>query len=246
MSAPWIPAAFRCFDERDWPEQGAWDLLQEEARHLQVRRVKPGSTLTLLNGKGAWAEARLLHLDKRSARVDILETRQQEQPFPQLSLCIGGLKASAWEEMLPHLVELGVNRIIRVETDHAVSLLKEGKLEAKRKRWREKCVQACKQCALAWLPELVIAESLDAVDLPPVDVELWASLQEDSRELRDVHSLLMDAKSLRIWVGPEGDFSEREQLWFRERHLPSVSMGPRILRAETAALSLAAWCRLSR
>lgn len=240
-------AAYRCFADEATLRPGGLTLSEEEARHLSaVRRVNAGDEVDVFNGRGQTARGTVLRAGKRDVVLCLGEPVTHPRPDPDITLVIGGLKQSAWDEMLRHAVELGVNRILRVQTDHTVAEVREGKSQAKLARWRERTLQAVKQSANPWLPELEMAASTaDAyAALGAETVQFVAALSGEATPPLPL-SPAEAASPLALWVGPEGDFSQSELEFLRERGVRFVTLGPRILRAETAALSWIAALRLT-
>lgn len=240
-----MPLPPRCFAEVDDLQPGGVVALSEaEFRHLaQVRRQPGGSEVLLLNGKGVLAAGTLEIQGKRGGLVRLTEVKNLPPPAPWIRLCVGGLKNAAWEEVLRHAVELGVNELVWVGSTHAVAEVKADRSEAKLERWRERCRQACKQSANPWLPVLrVTADVGQALALQPAPARrLVAALLPETEAWRRA---LGDAGALEIWVGPEGDFTTEEMAMLRQCDAVPVSLGPRICRAETAALACLARVRL--
>lgn len=237
---------FRCFADVERLEPGVLRLSPEESRHLaQVRRAGIGSEVMVLNGKGLRAWGRISGGEKKSVEVEIFRVETAERPTPELSLYVGGLKQAAWDEVLRYAGELGVNRLVWLQCDHAVAELKKERVGEKCQRWRDKLIQALKQCGNPWLPELEVLFSLEAsLEASGKAVtRLAASLEGSPVELSEAWHGGADG-GIAVWIGPEGDFSEREYLLLKERGVIPVSLGPRILRAETAVLATAAVLRL--
>jgi len=200
----------------------------------------------VLNGRGGIGDARLLELDRRQGVLQVDQVCQVPRSTPRVTLVIGALKQSAWDELLPHLVELGVERIVRWQSRHAVSDVPKEKREAKSHRWRERMIQACKQSANPWLPEIEWVEAPEQLEekLPQNARHVLASLSGETVLFRDWERGA-DEEPLVAWVGPEGDFTEEELNWIRSAFsADSISLGDQILRAETAALSLVTLLRL--
>ena len=237
--APYQPAP-RCWTE-DEMSVGGLTLEPSERRHLEkVRRVRIGESVGVLNGRGQMGKAILL----ADGEVELREVKQHPEPSPKLSLYIGALKQRAWEDVLRHSTELGVSRIVRVESTHAVSKI-EAKADKKRSRWRELLIEACKQSANPWIPELELASSVAEAcsdpDLP--EKGFVAQLGADASSLGQVLSDDLP-ESLAVWIGPEGDFTSTEYTSIRDAGMIPVTLGERVLRGETAALSLLSLLRL--
>ncbi|MCC5849677.1 MAG: 16S rRNA (uracil(1498)-N(3))-methyltransferase [Verrucomicrobia bacterium] len=237
--------AYRCFVDTPDLRAGSLTLDQAESLHLvKVRRAGPGEEVAVLNGHGQVGVARLVSAGKRDVVLEVERVETLPPPVPEITLAIGGLKQAAWDELLRHAVELGVNRIVRVQSDHAVADVQAGKEEAKLSRWREKMVQALKQSANPWMPELVIADSVGRAleRLPAANLQVVGAFSATATIRTEVNQAPPGA--ITLWVGPEGDFSDSELSRLREAGARLVSLGPRILRAETAALAMVAAVRL--
>ena len=238
MNAAAAPLAPRCWLEKAL-SPGPVELTASERRHLEkVRRLRPGNAVCVLNGIGQIGQGRLVD----SGTVEIEAVENAPRPIPDLRLMMGAVKHSAWEEILRHATELGVSTIVRVECTHSVSRL-DGNVSKKLGRWEDLLLEACKQSANPWRPELKMAASVqEAVDTG-YGSGVVAQLEEDARSIQEaLPQELPD--SLAVWVGPEGDFTAEEYQLIRGSGAVPVTLGPRILRAETAALSLLSRLRL--
>jgi 16S rRNA (uracil1498-N3)-methyltransferase len=240
-------AEFRCFADVESLVPGEVVLSEEESRHVaQVRRAGPGTPVSLLNGRGAVGEAFIERVEKRHTILRVEQVRMVSAPEPELTLAIGALKQAAWDEVLKHAVELGVNRVLRVQSQHSVSELDGGKAESKLARMRERLIQAAKQSANPWLPELLSAASLEeAFSVCPANaLQLLASLRTPAAAGLCEFLRQQEGGPRVLWIGPEGDFSASEEAFLLSKGAQALSLGPRILRAETAALSLCGAIRL--
>ena len=110
--------------------------------------------------------------------------------------------------------------------------------EKKRDKWREIAVEACKQCGQNRLPEIAVPGSPRAFfeKEEPSELMLIASLQPDARRIKSVLADHPNPRSVCVLVGPEGDFTPAELALAKSMGYRPVTLGPIILRAETAAL----------
>ncbi|WFB34788.1 RsmE family RNA methyltransferase [Kiritimatiellota bacterium B12222] len=240
MTAP------RCFSSEPELFPGLLELSKEEGRHLsRVRRISVAATVTVLNGRGTVAQGRVATIDRDRVSIELDQIHSIPPESPEITLVIGALKQSAWDEVLKHAVELGVNRIIRFQSQHAVSEIKAEKESKKNQRWQECMREACKQSGNPWVPELVLADQLETVrqHLPESAIELLAGLVGTPQSLAEVLPQRLPEKIV-VWIGPEGDFSPAEQQAIQSGGAQVVTLGSRVLRAETAALALLAHLRL--
>jgi 16S rRNA (uracil1498-N3)-methyltransferase len=105
-------------------------------------------------------------------------------------------------------------------------------------RWREIALEACKQCGNNWLPEIQSPQKTHDFlsTLPKHDLKLIASLQPDAEPLKKILGESGSLKSVLILIGPEGDFTPAELGLAKSAGCLPLSLGPLVLRAETAAI----------
>lgn len=225
---------------------------QEAAHALQVLRLKDGDLVELFDGAGGWAQASLQIRGKKDVQVLLqknLDPGPRSTRIP-LRLELAVLKGEAMEWAIEKCTELGVSEVFPILTDHCVIQLREDRgkgPDAFSERWSKIADQALKQCErvhrLVIHPPRKLQDHLATVPLLSGETRLWCDeAQLGSREtLLGSRLLQLKPTSVRILIGPEGGFSvvEREGLR-REKDTHPVSLGPWILRAETAALSAAA------
>jgi 16S rRNA (uracil1498-N3)-methyltransferase len=158
----------------------------------------------------------------------------------ELVLILGVPREQKMDLVVQKATELGVARILPVRADHAVMQVRSDNEDSKRERWNRIALNAAKQCGAAWLPEIAPAEDLETclTTLPGPAALLLCSLDPDALPLRStLQSIRVAApRAVAVLVGPEGDFSARERAVARNAGARPVSLGPRTLRSETAAL----------
>jgi 16S rRNA (uracil1498-N3)-methyltransferase len=232
----------RCFVPPDRLRLDVFDLDEAEARHaVQVLRLGPGDRVGLLDGAGGLAEGLLEEAGRRNARVRVVGRTSVPAPAVPVHLLVALLKGKALDLVLEKAVELGAASIVLLETDHGVARVPSEDVARKRETWRQTLVEAAKQSRNPWLPDLVGPVPVDAAAETAQesgDVLLLASLAAETRPLGTVLAgLPRQITGIRIAVGPEGDFTEREERRFRSAGALAIDLGPRILRAETAAIA---------
>jgi 16S rRNA (uracil1498-N3)-methyltransferase len=218
------------------------ELPEDEANHLtSVLRMRDGDPVEVLDGQGKYAAGKLVFARKR-VFVEIGEVHTENEPLLPAVLESAVLKGDAMDWLIEKCVELGMPHFQPVVTAHTVVRLQERKgPEAFRDRWQRIADQALKQCGrrTRMLVELPISlEELLSKPLGSTERRLW--LDEGSRSGTTPHlaQAFSQGPSFRILLGPEGGFSqgEREMLTRSDGILP-VSLGPWILRAETAGIA---------
>jgi 16S rRNA (uracil1498-N3)-methyltransferase len=214
-------------------------LSEDEAHHLtRVMRAGVGDEITLFDGSGWEFFGRIVEVGKRSAQLAIVSRRQvnRELPFP-LTIAVALPKGDRQKFLVEKLVELGVARLIPLETARGVAQAG----EASQERLTRAVIEASKQCGRNQL--MKVSHPLDMAGLIAGTTSSALRLVCDPRgePLRDFQAASGD---LLAAIGPEGGFSDQELSTFDKAGWDRVSMGPRILRIETAALALAAWASL--
>ena len=215
------------------------DDIARQAR--DVLRLRAGDAISLLDGAGGEYEATITEISRREVSVETGPRRPGlATPEPPITLCLGMLKAARLEFVLQKGTELGVAAFQPLVTERSVALADELS-EAKRRRYERILAEALEQCGGAWLPELqeplMLSAALAAVPSGALSLIPWeaasgqalAAALRRERETRPITGVW-------LFIGPEGGFSAAE-VALAERHgARAVTLGRRILRAETAAL----------
>lgn len=235
---------------------GAFTLKGPEAFHVvKVMRLPVGAELELFDGKGG----RFLGvIDKIGADGSVTgkvtkTVKADDARVPaKLDLYIGLLKASHWDEALDQCVQLGVASIVPVLTPRTVVLLHEvDRVKTKAERWSRLVMAAAKQCGRADLPPVrepvQFRDAIRAVKDKGLVLLAWEGMRGScaadalgpavraANEKRGDQPLLVS-----LFIGPEGGFSDEEVELARAEGAVVFGLGPRILRAETAAAAAAA------
>ncbi|PID38365.1 MAG: hypothetical protein CSA65_01740 [Proteobacteria bacterium] len=235
-------SARRVFLSIPLPSEGdALRLDGPDHHHLtRVLRLDAGAALLLVDSDGWAAEAEIIEVRKRELRLR-LSPRQRlpAPPLPRLSLLHGVARGGRSELVLQKATELGVDRLCPVLCDRSVARPREA--ESKRVRWLEVVRQAARQSERTRLPEVSAPQPLSEALM----------VARGRRELRLVAALggqplsshvepLREAEAVTLLVGPEGGLTENEVALARREGFAPVSLGPQVLRSETAALTLLA------
>ena len=231
----------RCFIEPQHWSTAEVELADEEAHHLRtVMRARVGQTVGVFDGQGRTAEAEVISLERHTARVRVLQQNLEARSALELVLILGVPREQKMDLVVQKATELGVARILPVRADHAVMQVRSDNEDSKRERWNRIALNAAKQCGAAWLPTIAPAEDLETclTTLAGPAALLLCSLDPDALPLRSTLQSIRAAapRAVAVLVGPEGDFSARERAVARNAGARPVSLGPRTLRSETAAL----------
>lgn len=228
-------------------EPETFHLRGPEAHHIvHVLRYAVGQPLCLFDGKGGRFEGVIeaIHEDG-SVSGRIIERLAAPSARPALSLYQGLLKASHWELVLEKGTELGVSRFVPVLTPRTVVVLREAeRVKAKQERWGKILLAASKQCQRADLPSLEspveFRDAIRAAQGRGATLLAWEGLagQPGGPALR--RALASAGEGVNLFVGPEGGFTEDEVELAKSLGALVFGLGPRILRAETAAFAACA------
>lgn len=198
----------------------------------QVLRLKIGDALTLFDGSGAEARARMSGLSGGIASFEVVDVDHPDRSPPvDLTVGLAALRGDRFEVAVQKLTELGVSRIVPLSTDRSVISFNDARAWARRlERLQRIVVEAAEQCERVTLP--VVAE--------PATLEEFL-IQQPVIALveRSYSSTLLDvgARSpVAIAIGPEGGWSPGEIAAIERHALATASLGRLILRAETAAI----------
>ena len=215
----------------------AVDLPPDAARHLKVLRPRPGEEIELFDGAG---RTRRYRWNAARGVLDAPRPPVLAAPRPaRLTLFACLTKGSRWDWTIEKAVELGVARIVPVLSARCVVRLAPDERAAKAARWRRIAEDAARQSDAVWLPEVLEAVPFPAAcDLARTCDRVFAGALVDPPApplLEAVARALPAARSLGLFVGPEGDFTPAELEALLACAEPT-SFGPTILRAETAAV----------
>ena len=207
-------------------------LTKEQAHYLfGVMRLAVGAFLSLFNGRDGEWDAEVAEAGKKGGSLLCAEQTRPLQMPPDLWLIFAPIKKERTDFIVEKAVELGARRIVPVQTEFTNS----GRV--KQDRLQAHAVEAAEQCGGTFVPEVAEMERLGRL------LDTWPT----DRRLMFCNETMLGAATVlagqsrgqwAILIGPEGGFSEAERT--RLRALPSalpVSLGPRILRADTAAVA---------
>ncbi|MFN3703883.1 16S rRNA (uracil(1498)-N(3))-methyltransferase [Thermomonas sp.] len=211
-------------------------LPEDVAGHLvRVLRLQPGDACVLFNGDGHDYDARLVAAGKREARAEILAARPVKNESPlRISLLQGIARGEKMDWILQKATELGVARIVPVDSERSEVKLDAARAEKRLAHWREVVVAACEQSGRAVVPEV----------LPPQPLGRGAALREGRGFLLDpvaTHTLASlqgnPPGACMLAIGPEGGWSPRDHEQLLAAGYEGLRLGPRVLRTETAGIA---------
>jgi 16S rRNA (uracil1498-N3)-methyltransferase len=207
----------------------------DEAKHLsQVLRIQPDQWITVFDGLGNYAEAKVLSVSKNRVAIMLDLAESKPTPRPDITLAQAIPKGKNMDWIVQKAVELGASRIQPLVTRHTIVSPSGDKAE----KWRRTALEACKQCGQFTIPiiedPLPFAEWL--ANRPSADLEIIASLADTPKNFRETIQLLPNLESVTIAIGPEGDFSPEEMTAALAAGFVPVTLGDLVLRVETATM----------
>jgi len=225
-------------------KKGATRVVLEGTEHhhlAKAARVKKGDNVWLFDAAGNRCRAMVESVEKERTALQVLEKAAPEALRVKLVLAQGLLQAKKMELILQKASEIGISGFIPVET--ARSLKASGdRAGSKAERWARIAREATKQSKGGAAPAVYPAERLkDILARPARGLRIFLS-ENGGKPLR---SLLVEegsggsppAPEVTVFIGPEGGWTEAEEKGFREAGCEAVSLGGRILKAETAAIA---------
>ncbi len=215
------------------------------ARHVQVLRLQPGMPLTLFNGEGGEFDATVLRMGRREVEVQVgaHQAVDRELPF-SVTLAVGMPANDRMDALVEKATELGVAAIQPLVCERSVLRLAGERADKRREHWQGIAVAAAEQSGRTRVPRIE----------PVMPLPQWLGAQAGAGGARWVLCFAADAMPLHraappgaavaALSGPEGGLSPAEEQLAREAGFSPVSLGPRVLRADTAPLAVLAFVGL--
>jgi 16S rRNA (uracil1498-N3)-methyltransferase len=206
----------------------------EQASYLRsVLRLSDGDEILIFNGRDGEWRARLAEAGKRGAVLEAQSLVRAQTGGPDLHYLFAPLKRARLDYMVQKATEMGVGRLVPVITRHTVA--ERVNLE----RMRANAVEAAEQCGILRVPEITEPMKLPAL-IAAWDVSRRLIFCDEGAEHASPLAALAELKAgpIALLIGPEGGFSPDERALIRARPETTVlSLGPRIMRADTAAVA---------
>src|SRR6188472_886787 len=228
----------------NWDPQGV-ALRGSEVQHARnVLRMQAGDKLVLFNGEGREFTAEIINVADHEIRLRKLH--ESETPPLRCRIVLGQAipKGKNMELIVQKAVEIGAAEIVPIISDRTIVQLDSENASQKQIKWQQIAIEAAKQCGQNWLPRVhapkKLAEFFSTSD-QPFDLRLIGSLQPEARQLKKILETYSSEhsdrpRSVLMLVGPEGDFTPAELALARRHGCQPITLGPIILRVETAAI----------
>ena len=216
--------------------KGGIAYIEEDFNHFRAKRVKVGETVVVLDKESFTPyRGKVQRVEKRRAVVSIEEKLPPKGPevFIRLYQCVP-VSLSTFDEIVDKATQVGVSQIVPVISKR--SYQKRKVVEEKIPRWERVAMEALKQCQRDLPPQILPQLPLEEIEPEGDFLNLFPFERERGRNLLEVLcSVKEEPKGVNIVIGPEGGFTKEEALLLGERGFIPTSLGPFILRAETAA-----------
>jgi len=222
--------------------ESEWILLDESESHhlIRVRRIPQGATIVLFDGSGWEYEAEVAELAHRQVRLRIMASaRKSRESSSPLTLGVALPKGDRQRLLIEKCVELGVAHLVPLSTRRSVVEAGPSQLA----RWSRYVIEASKQCGRNHLMTVVPPTSTKAfLESAPTEAVRWFFHPSGANSIRAIPPT--EGGSVIAAIGPEGGWHDDEVSCAESHGWPTVALGRPILRTETAAIAVAAWCAL--
>jgi 16S rRNA (uracil1498-N3)-methyltransferase len=219
-------------------------LTGSEAHHARsVLRMDAGDKVVVFNGQGREVTAEIKSAGHRE--VELRKLHEATTPPLRCRITLGQAipKGKNMDLIVQKAVEIGASEIVPIVSDRTIVRLDPHDAAQKQSKWQTIAIEAAKQCGQNWLPQIALPCTMAQVleSAAPAQLKLIGSLQPDALHLKEVlaqfeaeHS--SRATSVLMLIGPEGDFTPAELSLARTRGCRPITLGPIVLRVETAAI----------
>ena len=216
------------------------------ARHVQVLRLQPGDVITLFNGEGGEFDATVTRMGRSDVEVEVGAHHAVEREAARAVHLLAGITANErMDWLVEKATELGVASITPLVAERSVLKLKGERAEKKLAHWQGVAVAAAEQCGRNRVPTVHPAVTLTEWVKKAPPGERWVlSLSEGTQSLAQMQGQAAGLPMAPVTVlsGPEGGLSPTEEAAALAAGFAPVTLGPRVLRAETAPLAVLACC----
>lgn len=222
-------------------------IMGSDVNHIKnVLRMKPGEELSVSNGQdGREYRCGIVELSEESVICELRFIKEDNVELPSGIYLFQGLpKSDKMEWIIQKAVELGVREVIPVATKRCVVKLDEKKAASKTARWQGIAEAAAKQSKRGIVPVVSDVMSFREAIRKACDMDVRLipyELAEGMERTREIFEALQPGQDVAIFIGPEGGFEESEIQYARENGVEPITLGKRILRTETAGMTVLAW-----
>ena len=222
-------------------EETSLRLEGREAHHaLHVLRLREQDAIEILDGCGGRYQCRVAQREKQRLILSVESKSMTPAPPWRLTLLAAVTKSKALDMIVQKATELGVSRLVPLITERVVVKTSEDRFNLD--KWRWVAIDSIKQCGSPWLPAMeppvTLARFIERRE--SFDLSWVASLVSSQHPRKTIDSFRLDQqrppRSVSVWIGPEGDFKEKEIRAITDAGAQPISLGSLVLRADTAAI----------
>ena len=212
-----------------------------ELNHLRrVLRLRPQDRVVLFDDAGCEHEGIIRSLSEDRGEIEIIRSYQvNNESLLKTTLALGLTKGEKMDWVVEKATELGVHTMVPFVSSYTIPKLNETKVAQRSERWQKIALSAAKQCGRVCIPEIMaltdFRDFLEPVWRDKLRLLFWEKeCQHGLLELKETRTSIGEVV---VMIGPEGGFSAQEAALALEHGFKPVRLGPRILRAETAAVA---------
>jgi 16S rRNA (uracil1498-N3)-methyltransferase len=220
-------------------EKGMLKIEGDEVKHIRkVLRLKAGDEIIVFDGLGKEFEGAIVEEGLSSVVIKIQNIFSSKRDSPlEVTLAQSLLKGEKMDYLIQKATELGVKEIIPFFSSRSVPLLEKSKKLKRHHRWEKIAIEASKQCGRGVVPKIEslqdYSDMLQTASPDTLRLILW---EKEGIKLKEILERLKEKKKIFFIIGPEGGFSQLEVDEAKKAGFIPVTLGRRILRAETASL----------
>ena len=212
-----------------------------ELNHLRrVLRLRPGDRVVVFDDAGCEHDGIIRSLSQDCGEIEIVRSYQvNNESRLKITLALGLTKGEKMDWVVEKATELGVHTVVPFFSSYTIPKLNERKMAQRSERWQKIALSAAKQCGRVRIPEIMalteFRDLLEPLSRDALRLLFWEKeCQHGLSELKETRATISEVV---VMIGPEGGFSAQESALALEQGFKSVRLGPRILRAETAAVA---------
>jgi len=219
-------------------------LNKEESHHLiSVNRARKGDPVIAFDGNGNEWECICIETGRNAAVLEVQTQRKTPRPPFSITLAQALPKGKSMDVIVRKATEIGTTHILPLQSERTQVHFKGDREEAKLEKWKTSAIEAAKQCGNPFLPQIhpiqLVSELMTKTDTS-YDLKLIGSLYPEATTLKNIleqhRTEHQSSPKNVIWmIGPEGDFSPEEMQQALHAGFKPITMGPLVLRSETAA-----------
>ena len=216
-----------------------FSITGSDARHIRtVLRLKPGDKIGLFDGKGFEYEAEIVNVSPGKVNASLIRRFPSAAESPiRVTVAQGFLKERKMDGLVRQLSELGIAKWIPFIAERSVPVPDKKQLFARTKRWEKIAKEAVKQCRRGRIMEIgdtvSFSQVLNQAQICDLKIVFW---EDESRPFQTVKPE-NPVHTVFVLIGPEGGFTRKEIEYAKDHGFVTAGLGPRILRAETAAIA---------